>query len=150
MTIFVTQSYTVSMRIFLKVVGYVLLILFGLDIVYIVLGLALARHGLDDTLWHLLWATGVVILGIYLVARKPRLVEKTGSKSRILGILSLSFGIIGIFWWPAVLGIVTVILAILQFRRRTSKIAIAGFCLGVIDFILAALWYDSGLMPSIF
>lgn len=138
------------MRRFLKVVGYSLLVLFGLDIVYIISGLALARHSLDDVLWHLFWAAGIVTLGIYLVARKPRLVENADSKSGILGVLSLLFGIIGIFWWPAVLGVVAVILAILQFRRRTSKVAIAGLCLGVIDFILAALWYDLGLMPSIF
>lgn len=138
------------MRTFLKVVGYVLLVLFSLDIIYIASGLALARHSLDDVLWHLVWAAGIVTLGIYLVTKKSRLVGKTDSKSSILGILSLFFGIIGIFWWGAVLGIAAVILAILQFRRRTSKIAIAGLCLGVIDFILAAVWYDLGLMPSIF
>ena len=138
------------MRTFLKVVGYVLLLLFSLDIIYIVLGLASARHSLDDLLWHLIWAVGMVTLGIYLVFRKPRLLEKTHSKFGVLGILSLLFGIIGIFWWGAVLGIVAVVLAILQFRRHTSKIAIAGLCLGIVDFILAAIWYDLGLMPSIF
>ena len=138
------------MRIFLKVVGYVLLILFSLDIIYIVSGLALDRHGLQDVLWHLFWAVGIVALGIYLVTRKPRLTEKPNSKSVVLGVLSLLFGTIGIFWWSAVLGAVAVILAILQFRRHTSKVAIAGLCLGVIDYLLAALWYDLGLMPSIF
>ena len=138
------------MRTFLKVVGYVLLLLFSIDVIYIVSGLASAKHSLDDLLWHFIWAAGMVILGIYLIVRKPRLVETTGSKSSILGILSLLFGIIGIFWWPAVLGIVAAILATLQIRRHASKISIAGLCLGVIDFILAAVWYDLGLMPSIF
>jgi hypothetical protein len=138
------------MRTFLKVIGYLLLIPFSLDIIYIVSGLAVAKHSVDDIIWHFLWAAGMVGLGIYLVIGRPKLVEKTDSKSRIMGILSLLFGVIGIFWWPAVLGIVAVILAILQFRRRTSRFAIAGLCLGVIDFILAAVWYDLGLMPSIF
>jgi hypothetical protein len=138
------------MRTFLKVIGYVLLILFALDIIYTVSGLALARHGVGDVLWHFFWAAGMVALGIYLVTGRPRLSEKTDSKSSIMGVLSLLFGIIGIFWWPAVLGIVAVVLAILQFRRRTTKVAIAGLSLGVIDFILAAVWYDLGLMPSIF
>ena len=138
------------MRTFLKVVGYVLLILFSVDIIYIVSGLALARHSLDEVLWHLIWAVGIVTLGIYLIARKLRLVEKPDSNSRILGVLSLLFGVIGIFWWGAVLGIAAVILALLQFRRRTSKVAIAGLCLGIIDFILAAVYYDLGVMPSIF
>lgn len=138
------------MRMFLKIVGYVLLILFSLDIVYIISGLASARHGLDEILWHFFWAAGLVALGIYLVIRKPRSVEKTGSKSRILGILSLAFGFIGVFWWGAVLGIMAIILAILQFRNNTSRVAIAGFCLGVIDYIMAAIWHDLGLMPSIF
>ena len=92
----------------------------------------------------------MVILGIYLITRKPRLVEGKGSKSKIFGILSMLFGIIGLFWWGAVLGIIAVVLAVLQLRQRTNKIAVVGLCLGVIDFILAALWYDLGLMPSIF
>ena len=140
----------VDMRIFLKVVGYVLLILFSLDIVYIISGLASVRHSLDEMLWHFFWAAGLVALGIYLVIKKPSSVEKVGSKSRIWGVLSLVFGFIGVFWWGAVLGILAVILAILQFRHSPSKIAIAGFCLGVIDYIMAAIWHDLGLMPSIF
>ena len=138
------------MRIFLKVVGYTLLILFGLDIIYIIFGLASARHSLDEILWHFFWAVGIVALGIYLVIRKPQPVEKASSKSSIFGVLSLVFGFIGVFWWGAVLGILAVILAILQFKRSTSRVAIAGFCLGVIDYILAAVWHSLGLMPSIF
>lgn len=138
------------MRTFLKVIGYVLLALFSIDVIYIISGLASARHSFDNLVWHFIWAAGMVVLGIYLVARKPRLAEKTGSKSRFLGVLGLIFGIVGLFWWGAVLGIIAVVFALLQFRRSTSKIAIAGLCLGVIDFILAAIWYDLGLMPSIF
>jgi len=138
------------MRTFLKVIGIILVVIFGLDIIYIASGLALARHSLDDVIWGLFWAAGIVTLGIIMISGKAKLVGKTDSKSHILGILSLTSGIIGIFWWPAVLGIIAVTLAILQFRRRTSKVAIAGLCLGVIDFILAAVWKDLGLMPSIF
>lgn len=138
------------MRIFLKVVGSVLLILFSLDIVYIISGLASARHSFDEILWHFFWAAGLVALGIYLVIRKTSVSRKGGSKSRILGILSLVFGFIGVFWWGAVLGILAVILAILQFRRATGNVAIAGFSLGVVDYIMAAIWHDLGLMPSIF
>ncbi|MBA7617954.1 hypothetical protein ES703_25272 [subsurface metagenome] len=138
------------MRTFLKVIGYVLLVLFSIDVIYIVSGLASARHSLDNLVWHFIWAAGMIVLGIYLVVRKPRLADKTGTKSKFLGVLGLIFGIIGVFWWGAVLGIIAVLLALLQLRRSTSKIAIAGLCLGVIDFILAAIWYDLGLMPSIF
>jgi len=138
------------MRTSLKVVGYVLLALFSIDVIYIISGLASAGHSLDDLIWHFIWAAGMVVLGIHLVTRKPRLEGETSSKSRFLGVLSLLFGIVGLFWWGAVLGIITVVLALLQFRRHTSKIAIAGLCLGVFDFILAAIWYDLGLMPSIF
>lgn len=140
----------IDMRMSLKVVGYLLLILFSLDILYIISGLASVRHSLDDILWHFFWAAGLVTLGIYLVIRKPRSAERISSKSRILGILSLVFGFIGLFWWGAVLGIVAVLLAILQFRRNTSKVAIAGLCLGIVDYIMAAIWHDLGLMPSIF
>ena len=138
------------MRTFLKVVGYILLTLFAIELIYIVSGRALARHDIQDVLWHSFWAAGMVALGVYLVARRPKLAEKTESKSSILGIISFSFAVIGIFWWSSVLGIVAVVLAILQFRRRTTKIAIAGLSIGIVDFILAGVWYWLGMSSFIF
>ncbi len=137
------------MRIFLKVIGYALLVFYGIDIIYIASGNALDGRSLDKVVWYLFRAIGIIALGIYLI-RRPKLVKKIDSKSNTLGIWSLVFGIIGIFWWPAVLGIVGVILAILQLRRSTGKIVVAGLCLGIFNFISAGFWYDLGLMPSIF
>lgn len=74
----------------------------------------------------------------------------TKKKGVVLGILSLVFGAIGIFWWPAVLGTIAVILGIVQLTRRRRKLGIAGLVLGIIDIILAVFWYSVGLMPSIF
>ena len=142
----------IQMNIFLKIVGYILLASCSVEIVYIIMGQPFARqvHDVQDILWRLVSAVGLLALGIYLVIRKPETVSVTNSKSRGFGVASLVIGIIGFFWWPAVLGILAVVLAILQFRRLTSKLAIAGLCLGTIDYISASIWYALGLSPSIF
>ena len=138
------------MRAFLRIIGYILIVLFGIDLIYIIIsGFAPGGRSFADVLWHSFWAAGLVFLGVWLVG-KFRIVKKTDAKHGVLGISSLILGVIGVFWWGSVLGIIAVLLAILQFRRHTSKTAIAGLCLGVIDFILAAIWHDFGLMPSIF
>jgi len=71
-------------------------------------------------------------------------------KSNLLGILSLVFGVIGIFWWTVVMGIIAIILGIVQLARHRSRLAIVGFVLGIIDILLAVFWYRVGWMPSIF
>lgn len=75
---------------------------------------------------------------------------KDSTKSNLLGILSLVFGVIGIFWWSAVMGIIAIILGIVQLTRHRSRLAIVGLVLGIIDILLAVFWYRVGLMPSIF
>ncbi len=134
------------MQRFLKVIGYVLIVLFGIDLLYIIIsGFSPGGRSLDDVLWHLFWAAGMAVLGVWLIG-KLKVTKKTDGKPGVLGVLSLVFGVIGLFWWSSVMGI----LAILQFRRHATKTVMAGLCLGVIDFILAVIWYDLGLMPSIF
>jgi hypothetical protein len=76
--------------------------------------------------------------------------EDSTKQSNLLGILSLVFGVIGIFWWSAVMGIIAIILGIVQLTRHRSRLAIAGLVLGIIDILLAIFWYRVGLMPSIF
>jgi hypothetical protein len=76
--------------------------------------------------------------------------EESTKKSNLLGILSLVFGVIGIFWWSAVMGIIAIILGIVQLTRHRSRLAIAGLVLGIIDILLAVFWYKVGLMPSFF
>ena len=71
-------------------------------------------------------------------------------KSNAFGTWSLILGITGLFWWTAVLGIIAIILAILQFRRHVSKRSIAGLTLGIVDVALAIYWYSVGLMPTVF
>ena len=138
------------MRIFLKVIGYLLIVLFGTELFYLFAGVPLANQSLGNTLWHFFYTAGMFTLGIWMTTGKPEINKSPDSKSKFLGILSLLFGVTGIFWWPVVLGILAVSSAILQFRKSTSRTAIAGLCLGVIDFILAAVWSDLGLIPSIF
>jgi len=142
----------IKMNIFLKIVGYVLLAINGLEIVYIVFGQPYSRqvHTVQDTLWHLISAVGLFALGIYLVIRKPQTVQVTEPKSQGFGIASLTVSIIGILWWPAVLGIIAIILAILQFRKNKTKIAFAGLIIGVLDYLQAGIGYYLGLSQSIF
>jgi hypothetical protein len=116
------------------------------------------------------WVLGIgslVIIGVWLVIlpiflRKRNAIsrlkpaggavrrEDSTKKSSLLGILSLVFGVIGIFWWSTVMGIIAIILGIVQLTRHRSKLAIAGLVLGIIDILLAVFWYRVGLMPSIF
>jgi hypothetical protein len=116
------------------------------------------------------WVLGIgslVIIGVWLVIlpvflRKRNAIsrlkpaggavrgEDSTKKSNLLGILSLVFGVIGIFWWSAVMGIIAIILGIVQLTHHRSRLAIAGLVLGVIDILLAVFWYSVGLMPSIF
>jgi hypothetical protein len=56
----------------LKIIGYVLSIIFGIDLAYIFSGIALARHSVSDVLWHLVWAAAMVALGVWLINRKPK------------------------------------------------------------------------------
>ena len=123
-----------------------------MEIVYIILGQPFARQvrSVQDILWHLVSAVGLLALGIYLVIRKPETVLVTDSKSRGFGVASLVVGIIGFLWWPAVLGIIAVILAILQFRKYRSKIAIAGLIIGILDYLQAGIGYYAGISQSIF
>ena len=76
--------------------------------------------------------------------------KATKKKGIVLGILSVVFGVIGIFLWAAVMGIIAIILGIVQLTRHHSRLAIAGLVLGIIDILLAVFWYRVGLMPSIF
>ena len=71
-------------------------------------------------------------------------------QSNAFGTWSLVLGIAGFFWWPAVLGIIAVVLGAVQWRRHVSKRSIAGFTLGIVNIVLAVFWYTTGLMPSIF
>ena len=91
----------------------------------------------------------MAVLGIWLIG-KLKITRKPDGKPGVLGVLSLILGAIGLFWWSSVMGIFAVLLAILQFRKHASKTVIVGLCLSVVDFILAAIWYDLGLMHSIF
>lgn len=164
----------------LSVKGYMLFLLLPVAMVIASLLVALFQdwlnfneHGLGlIALGYLAlyWVLGVgslVIIGIWLVIlpiflrkRKRNLClkraggavrgEDSMKKSNMLGILSLAFGVIGIFWWSAVMGIIAIILGIVQFARHRSRLAIAGLVLGVIDILLAVFWYRVGLMPSIF
>jgi len=56
----------------LKIIGYIISIIFGLDLVYIVSGMALRRHSASDVLWHLVLAAIMVTLGVWLVNRRPK------------------------------------------------------------------------------
>ena len=112
--------------------------------------------------WGSLVITGVWLVILPIVLRKrnanSRLSPLKGAvrgedskkKSNLLGILSLVFGIIGIFWWTSVMGIIAIILGIAQLTRHRSRLAIAGIVLGIIDILLAVFWYRVGLMSSIF
>ena len=71
-------------------------------------------------------------------------------QSNSFGIWSLVLGIIGIFWWPAVCGIIAVVLGVVQFRRRITKRSVAGFTLGVVDIVLGLLYYLLGLSSFVF
>ena len=91
------------------------------------------------------------------VIQKEYLLEQQGGKaielrkvSNACGTASIVLAIIGCFWWPFVLGIVAVILAVIQWRRHISKRSIAGFVIGIVDIVIAVVSYTSGLMPSLF
>jgi hypothetical protein len=91
--------------------------------------------------------------GLKKLESRKSLIEAKAEKRRrsnVFGTWSLVLGIAGFFWWPAVLGIIALVLAILQFRRHVSKRSIAGLTLGIVDIVLAFVWYSLGLMPTIF
>lgn len=76
--------------------------------------------------------------------------EAPKKKRKVLGILSLIFGIIGLFWWSSVMGIVAIVMGVIQFRQGRTKFAIAGLILGAIDIVLQFIWYTNGSSPSFF
>ena len=116
------------------------------------------------------WVLGIgslVIIGVWLVIlpiflRKRNAIsplkpaggavrgEDSTKKSNLLGVLSIIFGVVGLFWWSAVMGIIAIILGIIQLKRHRIRLAIAGLVLGIIDILLAVFWYRVGFMPSIF
>lgn len=138
------------MKALLIVVGYILVVLFGTEFFYIMTGSSLAYRVFDHTLWHMFCAGSMLIMGIWLTTGKQEIDTGPETGSGVLGMLSLVFGAAGILWWPAILGIPAVVLAVLQIRKYAGRIAVAGLCLGVIDFILAAIWYGPGLLSAVF
>jgi len=62
----------------LRIIGYILSTVFGLDLAYIIYGAASRRHSLSEIVWHLIWAATMVALGIWLIDRSGK---KLGEKS---------------------------------------------------------------------
>jgi hypothetical protein len=61
----------------LRVIGYILGTGFGLDLAYIIYGTASRRHSPSEIVWHLIWATAMVALGIWLINKSGK---KLGEK----------------------------------------------------------------------
>ena len=51
----------------LKVVGWILSIVFWIDLGYILYGCASVRHTPSDIIWHLGWAIAMIIVGTVLI-----------------------------------------------------------------------------------
>lgn len=99
----------------------------------------------------------LIVLPVFLHNRKAISITVSGDidnstaqkRSILLGFLSVGFGVIGIFWSMAVMGIIAIILAAVQLKNRKSRLAMAGFVLGVIDILQAIFWYVRGSIPSL-
>jgi high-affinity Fe2+/Pb2+ permease len=60
----------------LKVIGYILSIIFGIELIYIFSGMAFFKHSILDVIWHLVYAAILFGVGIWLINRKPKGGEK--------------------------------------------------------------------------
>jgi len=83
--------------------------------------------------------------------QRERPPKQPPKQSNWAGTGSIVVGIGGLFWWGAVLGIIAIILAMLQWKRyHFARRAIAGLVLGITNIILAVVYFMTGLMPSVF
>ena len=60
----------------LKVVGWVLSIVFWIDLGYILYGCAAARHSSGQVAWHLGWSIAMIVVGAVLINIADKKIKK--------------------------------------------------------------------------
>jgi hypothetical protein len=55
-----------------KPAGYIISILFGLELAYLLSGVVSGKSSLSDVAWHLAYSAAMLALGVWLVIRKPK------------------------------------------------------------------------------
>ncbi len=56
----------------LKITGYAISILFGLQLAYILSGVISAGQSVQDVMWYLVLTVVMTALGVWLAIRKPK------------------------------------------------------------------------------
>ena len=56
----------------LKITGYAISIIFGLELAYVLSDVVSARHSVSDVVWYLVFSVIMMALGVWLIIRKTK------------------------------------------------------------------------------